>query len=275
MSKGIEGWVVAVTGGVRGIGRATAQALLDEGASVAIGDLDRDEAQAAADELGPAAVGIGLDVTDRASFASFLDAAEDALGPLDGLVNNAGIMLLGDFLKEDDESADRQIDVNVRGVLLGMKLAGGRMAERNHGHIVNIASAAGKTGFPGAVSYCATKHAVVGATEALRTELAASGVQLTAIMPAVVETELASGLGKAAGIRPLAPEEVADAVVKALGGARAEITLPSVLGVLQAVMAPLPAGLRARISHVLGGDRVLTGASSAERSTYETRARGG
>src|ERR687886_2135546 len=122
-SRSLAGRVVAITGGARGIGRATAEALAREGARVAIGDLDADLARRTAEEIGPAATAFTLDVTDRASFEAFVDAVEADLGPVDVLVNNAGIMPLGPFLEEDDATAQRQININLHGVLYGMKLA--------------------------------------------------------------------------------------------------------------------------------------------------------
>jgi NAD(P)-dependent dehydrogenase (short-subunit alcohol dehydrogenase family) len=122
MARFGPGTVVAITGGARGIGRATAAAFVAAGAHVAIGDLDAYGETAA--DLGPPAVGLPLDVTDRTSFRAFLDAAESELGPLDVLVNNAGIMPSGPFLDEDDAMTDRVLDVNLRGVLIGCKLAG-------------------------------------------------------------------------------------------------------------------------------------------------------
>src|SRR6185312_8564338 len=101
----LAGRVVAVTGAARGIGRATAAALVREGAKVALGDLDADRARAVSAELGPRAAAFELDVADRASFERFLDAVEARLGPLDVLVNNAGIMPLGPFAGEDERTA--------------------------------------------------------------------------------------------------------------------------------------------------------------------------
>src|SRR5690242_3554873 len=100
--RSLAGRVVAITGAARGIGRATAVALAREGAVVAIGDLDLDLAQRAADEIGPRATAFGLDVTDRGSFEDFIAAVEERLGPVDVLVNNAGIMALGPFVEETD-----------------------------------------------------------------------------------------------------------------------------------------------------------------------------
>src|SRR5271165_4991574 len=144
----IAGETAAITGAARGIGRATAKALLANGMKVAIGDVDLAAAQQTASELGPSAIALPLDVTSRASFASYLDAAEEQLGPIDVLVNNAGIMQIGRFIDEDDLTAKRMIDINVYGVILGMKLALERMIPRNRGHIVNISSQAGKYGTP-------------------------------------------------------------------------------------------------------------------------------
>src|SRR5581483_10420233 len=121
--RSLYGLVAAVTGGARGIGLATATALSREGMKVAIGDLDGDLAAAEATKLGGDAVGLPLDVTDRESFETFIDQVETKLGPLDVLVNNAGIMHLTNFLDEEDAWAVRQVDINLHGVILGSKIA--------------------------------------------------------------------------------------------------------------------------------------------------------
>ena len=209
----LAGQTAAITGGARGIGRATAQAFLRQGMRVAIGDVDFQAAQQTAEELGSSAVALGLDVTERESFAAFLDGAEEQLGPLDVLVNNAGIMPLGRFVDEDDLTTQRMIDINLHGVIFGMKLALARMVPRDRGHIVNIASQAGKFGAPGGATYSATKHAVVGLTEAVRGELRMMGanIDLSYVMPFVVNTELGSGTATVRGQRNLEPSEVARA----------------------------------------------------------------
>src|SRR5204863_297154 len=119
---------------------------------------DLEEAQRTASELGGETIALPLDVTRRASVHEFIDAVEQRLGPIDVYVNNAGIMPLGRFLDETDDSTERQIDINIRGVSFGMKEVLPRFLERHRGHLFNIASAAGKAGYPGGATYCGTKH---------------------------------------------------------------------------------------------------------------------
>jgi NADP-dependent 3-hydroxy acid dehydrogenase YdfG len=224
----LAGQTAAITGAARGIGKATAQALLRQGMKVAIGDVDFAAAQQTASELGTSTVALALDVTDRTSFAAFLDRAEEQLGPVDVLVNNAGIMQIGRFVDEDDLTARRMVDINLHGVILGMKLALERMVPRDRGHIVNISSQAGKYGSPGGATYSATKHAVVGLTEAVRGELRMMGahIELSYVMPFAVKTELGAGLGDARGMHHLEPREVADAIVEALQLGIVEMWVP-------------------------------------------------
>src|SRR6202045_446584 len=214
----LAGESAAITGAARGIGRATAEAFLRQGMKVAIGDVDIEAARQTASELGPSTLALALDVTDRVSFSTFLDRAEEQLGPIDVLVNNAGIMQIARFIDEDDLTAQRMVDINLHGVILGTKLALARMIPRDRGHIVNVASQAGKFGTPGGATYSATKHAVVGLTEAVRGEVRLMGahIDVSYVMPFVVNTELGSGLGEARGLSNLEPFQVADAIVEAL-----------------------------------------------------------
>ena len=161
--------VVAVTGGARGIGLATATVLHSLGAKVAIGDIDRSAVKEASNGLG-LEIGRRLDVTDRRSFTDFLDTVEERLGTVDVLVNNAGVIAVGSAVDEADAVTRRLLDVNIFGVILGTKLAAQRMLPRGHGHIINIASVGSLLPVEGIATYCATKHAVLGYTDAVRME---------------------------------------------------------------------------------------------------------
>jgi NAD(P)-dependent dehydrogenase (short-subunit alcohol dehydrogenase family) len=269
--RSLAGKVVAVTGGGRGIGRATAAALIAQGARVAIGDIEAELAARTAQELGSGTLGLALDVTDRDSFDGFLTRVEDGLGPLDVVVNNAGIMPVGPFVAETDATAARLVDINVTGVIIGSKLALVRFLPRGRGHIVNIASIAGKGGFPGGVTYCATKHAVVGLSEAIRAEVRRTGIDVSIVMPTVVNTELGSGLTRARGMRYAEPEDVADAIVNALRTGRVDVYVPREMGPLMRSMSVLPRRLVDFVIHLTKADRVLMTPDHAARAAYEAR----
>jgi NADP-dependent 3-hydroxy acid dehydrogenase YdfG len=270
----LAGQSAAITGAARGIGKATAQALLRQGMKVAIGDVDFAAAQQTASELGASTVALPLDVTDRASFAAFLDKAEDQLGPIDVLVNNAGIMQIGRFVDEDDLTTRRMVDINIHGVILGMKLALERMVPRDRGHIVNISSQAGKFGAPGGATYSATKHAVVGLTEAVRGELRLmdAHIDLSYVMPFVVNTELGSGLGEARGLKNLQPTDVADAIVEALQHGTVDVWVPKSAKRTNTLGTLLPRTLSEGMARAMKADKVLAGADANVRRNYELRA---
>jgi NADP-dependent 3-hydroxy acid dehydrogenase YdfG len=270
--RSVGGRIVAITGGARGIGKATAAALVREGAKVAIGDLDKPLAEQAAAELGGETVGLELDVTRRDSFANFLDQVSERLGPLDVLINNAGIMPIGPFTSEDDATARRMIDINLHGVIYGMKLALPGMRQRGRGHIVNLASQAGKAGLPGGATYCATKHAVIGLSEAVRAELRDTEIEVSVVMPAVVNTELGSGLPDTPGIKKLEPEEVAEAIIRALQFPKFDVWVPASSAVMDKLIHPLPRRAREVIGRLLKVDKVLAEPDQAKRAAYEDRA---
>jgi len=270
MARSLAGKVVAITGGGRGIGAATAAALLREGAKVAIGDLDLAVAEKTAGDLGAEA--FPLDVTDRAGFTKFLEEVEGRLGPIDILINNAGIMPLGRFEDESDRSTSHQLEINLHGVIHGTREAIKRMRPRKSGHIVNIASAAGKAGFPGAATYCATKHGVVGLSEAVRGELRGSGVDITVVMPAVVRTELAAGLKEARFFKSVEVTDVAEAVVKGLQRNKFEVYVPASLNAMNRFTRLLPRPVAEWIVRALKGDQVLVDPEPAARKDYEARA---
>ncbi len=267
----LSGKVVAITGGARGIGKATATALVRKGCRVAIGDLDLALAEQTAAELGGGTIAVALDVTDRDSFSAFLDTAERELGPLDVVVNNAGIMPVTPFAEESADSVRRQLDINVFGVITGMQLAIERMRPRNSGHIVNLASQAGKGGFPGIATYSGTKHAVVGISEAVRAELRETEIEIACVMPTVVNTELTSGVGQKM-IKAVEAEDVANEIVDALEVPRFDVWVPRANGGMFKVVALMPRAWREALGRFMKVDKLMTEVDHGARQAYEDRA---
>lgn len=266
----LQGKVIAITGGGRGIGLAIAEALIARGARVAIGDIDIELATREAARIGAHAG--RLDVRDPASFAAFLAGAEAALGPLHGLVNNAGIMPMGSFLDESPALADAQIDINFRGVIHGMRAALPGLLARGEGHIVNIASLAGRFALPGSAIYSGTKFAVVGLTEAVAGEHRDSGVHFTCIMPSKVLTELTSGTEEAGSIIPsVTPQQVADAVVAALLKPRLMVAVPDYLQIAHAAYTLIPGWLQQKGRQLIDDNRILSKLDRAAHAGYDQR----
>jgi NAD(P)-dependent dehydrogenase (short-subunit alcohol dehydrogenase family) len=269
--RSLNGKVVAITGGARGIGKATATALVRKGCRVAIGDLDLELAEKTADGLGGGTIALGLDVTHRPSFESFLAETERQLGPVDAVINNAGIMPVTPFVDEGEGSIRRQVDINLHGVITGTQLAIARMRPRGTGYIVNIASQAGKAGIPGIATYSATKHAVVGLSEAVRAELRGSGIEVLCVMPTVVNTELTSGVGQK-WIKPVEAADVANEIVDAMEVPRFDVFVPSSNGVLYRVMGLLPRAWREALGRAMGVDKLMFEVDHGARRAYEERA---
>jgi NAD(P)-dependent dehydrogenase (short-subunit alcohol dehydrogenase family) len=267
----LDGRVIAITGGARGLGLATATALTARGARLAIGDIEVELAENVAKGLPGEAVGLQVDVTDRDSFAGFLGETESRLGPLDVLINNAGIMLVGSFLEEEEHLTRREVDVNVHGVITGTRLALERMLPRRRGHIVNIASAAGKVPIAGEATYVATKHAVVGLTETLRVEYRHSGIDFSVVMPGLANTELASGMQAGRFVKLVEPEEVATAIVDALERRRFDVYVPRSLGGLIPGTLILPRALREAAARFFRTDKIATQIDRAGRQAYIDR----
>jgi NAD(P)-dependent dehydrogenase (short-subunit alcohol dehydrogenase family) len=184
------GKVVVVTGAASGIGRALATRLHDRGAVVVLADLDGTEAESAAEELGTRAHGLALDVTDGDAVVAAVDEVEREQGPIDLLINNAGISLGGRSHEMPVSHWQRTIDVNLGGVVNGVVAAYPRMVERGQGQIVNVASMAGLAPTPLTVAYTASKHGVVGLSTTLRIEAKAHGVKVNVLCPGSIETPI-------------------------------------------------------------------------------------
>lgn len=216
-----------------------------------------------------------LDVTDPESFSSFLDDVERQLGPLDVLINNAGIMPAGKVIDEPDAVTRRILDINVYGVVLGSKLAAQRMAPRGRGHIINIASLAGETPTPGLATYCASKYAVLGFTDSARIEYRDTGVHFSSVLPTFTNTELIAGTSGAKILKNAEPEDIANAIVGLIAKPARRVAVTRAAGILVASMKFMPKSAGEFITRKLGMEHVfLDDIDSAARKAYEDRARG-
>src|SRR6201991_1332994 len=256
--RSLHGRVAVVTGGGRGIGQALALGLTSEGWRVAVRDVAAGAAEVAAAELANGSIGLALDVTDRPGFTAFLDEVERRLGPIDIIVNNAGIMHVVPLDEEDDASVTRQLEINLHAVIHGTQEAMRRMRPRNTGHIVNIASLAGRAAAPGLATYCATKHAVIGLSEAVRAELRGTGVEVTCVMPGFAATELASGIPDLRLVKRVTPEEIADATVAALKVPRFDVWVPRRLAAIITLAAVMPRPVREWVSRAMNSQKVVS-----------------
>jgi NAD(P)-dependent dehydrogenase (short-subunit alcohol dehydrogenase family) len=191
MAGRFEGKVGVVTGGASGIGLATAQLFVKEGGSVVIADLKAERAEAAARQLGSAAAAIGGDVTDEARVAEAVDLAVSRFGRLDCMVNNAGILgAVGPISRTDTKAWNDTVAILLNAVFFGMKHAARVMMAQRSGSIISLSSIAGVAGGLGPHAYSACKHAVVGLTRSVSSELAAHNIRVNAVAPGTTITPL-------------------------------------------------------------------------------------
>jgi NADP-dependent 3-hydroxy acid dehydrogenase YdfG len=193
MSNNIEGKVVVITGASSGLGEATARHLSAQGATVVLGARRHDRIKSLADELtagGGKALALATDVTHRDQVQKLVDAAVQACGRVDVMVNNAGLMPQAPLERLQVAEWERMIDINIKGVLYGIAAALPHMQRQKSGHFINVSSVAGHKVGPGFAVYAATKFAVRALSEGLRQEVKPYNIRTTVISPGAVATEL-------------------------------------------------------------------------------------
>lgn len=186
----LDGKIVLVTGGARGMGAAHARHFVDEGARVVVGDLLDDDGAALAEELGPAATFVHHDVTDPQHWDRAVDLAVRTYGGLDGLVNNAGVLAFRPIADTELTEFRRILDINLTGAWCGIKAVAGAMTDRGGGSIVNVSSVNGFVGAAGLTAYTASKFAVRGLTKAAAQELGSAGIRVNSIHPGGIATPM-------------------------------------------------------------------------------------
>lgn len=189
----IEGKVALITGGARGMGASEAQLFVEEGGKVVISDVLDSVGQETARRISPdgsQCVYLHHDVTNEDDWTRVVAETISVFGQIDILVNNAGIFERGSILDTTQEAFDKTIDINVKGVFLGMKAVAPHMTQRKQGSIINISSVAGMSGTPGFLAYGASKWAVRGMTKGVAKELAPFGVRVNSIHPGIIDTPM-------------------------------------------------------------------------------------
>jgi 3-oxoacyl-[acyl-carrier protein] reductase len=213
-TKPFEGKVALVTGASRGIGFVIARTLGRLGMKVSICARDANKLERAANELrsdGATILAVPADVTQVSDIESLVRKTVQALGPIEILVNNAGIGYFGPAHQAEESTWDRVLDTNLKSVFLASKAVAPGMIERQSGHIINIASLAGKNAFAGGGVYCASKWGLLGLTECMAEDLRPYGIRVSAVCPGTVATEFSPHAGKDPA-KMLQPEDIAHVV---------------------------------------------------------------
>lgn len=193
--RGINGKVAIVTGGSRGMGEAAVRRLVEEGATVVIGDVLVEQGELLAKELGDACTFMRLDVSDEDNWTAVVSATVEQFGTVDILINNAGILEFAQTHKMEREVFERLIAVNQMGPALGMKAVSKIMAKQGSGAIVNVSSVEGLGAAGGTLPYAATKFAVRGMTKAAAWDLGPKGVRVNSVHPGAIRTQMIADKG--------------------------------------------------------------------------------
>ena len=270
MSK-LEGRLVLITGGARGIGRCCAQALIASGARVILADIDASEAKNTASALGPRAVGFGLDVSDTVAFKQCAETIINEMGPINILINNAGVMHIGPTEELSRKITQRMIQVNVLGVLNGVHAVRPSMQTNGGGLIINIASLVARLPVAYAATYSATKAAVASLTESLRLELHDEGIRFMGVYPGYVRTDLTSGVPLPRFPNAVTPEDVAKALVQGIQRKRASVYVPSSGRLLTLIRPFLPLRLARLFGELTHTADLFKRIDAKERQAYRTR----
>lgn len=269
----LPGAVVVVTGGARGIGLETAKQFAAKGARVVIADLTLDAAQDAARSIGSSASARQLDAGSRTSFQNMVEDVESNLGPIDVLVNNAGIMPVGPVLGEDESIARAQFNVNFWAHYYATQIVAPLMARRGRGHIVNVTSGAGMIPMAGVTTYVASKHAATGFARSVREELAPSGVSVSAVLPSAVGTQLVDGipLGRWEKKAIISPARVARTIVATLQHRRALTGAPPGLVTVLRLASLVPEPVWLLVRRLIRADRTMGPIDTEARGAYNSR----
>jgi NAD(P)-dependent dehydrogenase (short-subunit alcohol dehydrogenase family) len=249
----LRGRVAVVTGGARGIGRATLAALAARGAHVASCDTDLSELQNALEGCrarGVRTLAGRVDVSDAAAMGAFAEQVERELGKTYCLVNNAGVGVAGRFFDTPAEDWEQLLRVNLWGTIHGVRAFGAFMKERGEGRIVNVASASGFCNLPSLAAYGTTKYAVVGLSEALRAELLPSGVMVSVVCPSLVRTSILDR----APIRGAADTEAERRSLQALyerRGSRPEMVAKAIVSAAESGKGLVPVSSEAWVLYVM------------------------
>ncbi len=250
----LDGRITFITGAARGIGRGIAARFIEEGAKVAIADLNAEGAAKAAAELGQKAFGVACDVTSVKSIRLALAVVTKRWDPPLVVVNSAGYSKIGPLEATTEELWDRTLEINLKGMFFVCRETVPAMKKAGWGRIINLSSQSGKKGNSGYVAYCASKFGVIGLTQALAQELAESGITVNAICPGVVFTEMwgSEQVGDYAKKRNMRPEEVKDYLVGKIPMKRAA-TVEDVAGVAAFLASDDASYLTGQSYNVTGG----------------------
>eukprot|EP01147_Barroeca_monosierra_P009314 gene9314-1581_t len=265
--KNVKGEIAVITGGGSGIGKGMAQKLAELGAVIIIWDVNETAAKKAAKEIENkfgkgSAFAYGIDITDRKKVYTLADKVKKEVGHVTMLINNAGIVTGKPFLEAEDERMIKTMEVNTISHFWTTKAFLPDMIERNHGHLVTVASSAGKVGVPGLSDYCASKFAAVGFDESIRFELrklGKNGVHTTCVCPYFIDTGMFEGAKTKYPIflPILKPELVVDRVIRGIRTNQALVAIPRFLYFAQVLQGIFPPSIADPFVELMGASETM------------------